>query len=172
MSYSRRSKLPPLKLTVWSGAGTPTKRVVHRGLKSHVESTGSNNMASCSKNVVTEGVIQPESPLGLEQHEEVSVDNSGLLEPSHYEIETKSSIKHWTEIRKKLLTAHTEGSCMPEQSACTMCDKMAEVRCQRCGPYTFYCESCFLLHHSRINIFHVAEKWKVSNINQITKVCT
>ena len=40
MSYSRRSKLPPLKLTVWSGAGTPTKRVVHRGLKSHVESTG------------------------------------------------------------------------------------------------------------------------------------
>ena len=42
-------------------------------------------MASCSKNVVTEGVIQPESPLGLEQHEEVSVDNSGLLEPSHYE---------------------------------------------------------------------------------------
>ena len=130
MSYSRRSKLPPLKLTVWSGAGTPTKRVVHRGQKSHVESTGSNNMASCSKNVVTEGFIQPESPLGLEQHEEVSVDNSGLLEPSHYEIETKSSIKHWTEIRKKLLTAHTEGSCMPEQSACIMCDKMAEVRCK------------------------------------------
>ena len=57
MSYSRRSKLPPLKLTVWSSAGTPTKRVVYRGLKSHVESTGSNNMASCSKNVVTEGVI-------------------------------------------------------------------------------------------------------------------
>ena len=43
--------------------GTPTKTVAHRGLKSHVESTGSNNMDSCSKNVDTEGVVQPESPL-------------------------------------------------------------------------------------------------------------
>ena len=53
----------------WSGAGTPTKRVVHRGPKSHVESTESNNMESCSKNVVPEGVVQPESPLGQEQLE-------------------------------------------------------------------------------------------------------
>ena len=35
-------------------------------------------MDSYSKNVVTEGVVQLESPLGLEQHEKVSVDNSGL----------------------------------------------------------------------------------------------
>ena len=60
-------------------------------------------------------------------------------------IETKSSIKHWTEIWKKLLTAHAEESCMPEQSACTMCDKMAEVRCQRCGHFIANHDFCCII---------------------------
>ena len=123
-------------------------------------------MDSCSKNVVTEGVVQPESPLGLEQYEEVSVHNSGLLEPAIMKLKRNHPLNIGLKFGKKLLIAHTEESCMPEQSACTMCDKMAEVHCQSCGLYTFYCESCFLLHHSRINIFLVADKWNVSNINQ------
>ena len=36
-------------------------------------------MESCSKNVVPEGVVQPESPLGQEQLEEEREDNFGLI---------------------------------------------------------------------------------------------
>ena len=62
----------------------------------------------------------------------IPTDNSirSEQELSNYEIESKSSIKHWAEVQKKILVSYIEESGMPEQSACVMCASTAELHCQ------------------------------------------
>ena len=164
MALSRRSKLPPLKLTVWTGSGTPTTQLVHRGLRSaQVEPSGSSSSATgVCKDMASDGDVAAESTIHEQQSHRSGIDLSIAVVPSHYEIEAKASAKHWANIRKQFIFAHTEETSMPECSACILCSKTAELRCKRCGPHVFYCNSCFRQQHCSVNIFHVAEKWQVS----------
>ena len=158
MAYSKRSKLLPLKMTAWRGNGRSEKVTIHRGVSSKgigVDLCGSACVSSGQNSFhAVESVIPTDNS--------ISIGEDSEPEPSNYEIESKSSIKHWAEVRKKMLISYIEESSMPEQSACVMCASTAELRCQQCGPFAFYCEECFLLHHKKVNIFHVAEKWKVN----------
>ena len=108
--------------------------------------------------VVVESIVQEQQSHTSETY---------IVEPSHYEIETKATEKHCTNIRKQFVVAHTEESAMQECSVCIQCSKTAELRCKRCGPHVFYCSSCFQHTHCNVNIFHVAEKWQVNAMQLI-----
>ena len=145
MAYSKRSKLLPLKMTAWRGNGRSEKVAIHRGVSSKgkgVDLCGSASVRSGQSSFhAVESVLPTDNSIRSEP------------EPSNYEIESKSSIKHWAEVWKKMLVSYIEESSMPEQSACVMCASTAEFRCQQCGPFAFYCDECFFLHHKKSTFF-------------------
>ena len=163
MAMSRKIKLSPLKLTLWTGSGTPTTKLVHIGLRTvQEEPSGSNSAVATGlcKDMASDAddgdVVVVESTV---QEQQSHTSETYIVEPSHYEIETKAAEKHWANIRKQFVVAHTEESAMQESSVCIQCSKTAELCCKSCGPHVFYCSSCFQHTHSNVNIFHVAEKW-------------
>ena len=85
-----------------------------------------------------------------------------LDEPTNYELESKASVAGWERVRNGMLRAVTEAACLPLAQSCISCDKEASLRCQRCGPLAYFCPDCFDQCHHKTNIFHVAEKWEVS----------
>ena len=116
MSFYCQKKLPPLKLTE-HGAGTT--KVLYRGLKdsdtkqlesSELGSTGGTDHSVSGGGVSSDlvGVLTPE-PTG------VGIDEA---EPTHHELQSKSTVKGWEEIRGRLLVAVTECSAMPAEQVC------------------------------------------------------
>ena len=55
--------------------------------------------------------------------------DAAVIQPSHHEIEAKSSIKGWSNIRNRLLTAFTESEHLPDGQVCIICSSCAEARC-------------------------------------------
>ena len=86
-------------------------------------------------------------------------------EPTEHELHCKSSVAGWDKVRKAIQMVVTEQAAMDEVPLCLLCGELANLRCQRCGPLGLFCSKCFLSYHSEANIFHVAEKWEVSNID-------
>ena len=82
-------------------------------------------------------------------------------EPTTYELEQKSSVAGWEGVRNGMLTAVTELQAMPVSQTCLNCENTASLRCQRCGPFSFFCADCFQISHYRTNLFHVPEKGEV-----------
>ena len=140
MSFYRKFKLPPLKLTMQSSEAT--SKLIHRARHPLGDAEVSTNREL------------PDDVLNVG-------GDAAVIEPSHHEIEAKSSIKGWSNIRNRLLTAFTELEHLPDGQVCIICSSCAEARCLGCGPHTYYCRERFCSQHSRINIFHVAEKWEV-----------
>ena len=62
--------------------------------------------------------------------------DAAVIEPSHHEIEAKSSIKGWTNIRNRLLTVFMESEHLPDGHVCIICCSCTEARCLGCGPHT------------------------------------
>ena len=87
--------------------------------------------------------------------------SSASQEPTGHEIDSKAVITGWEKIRHKIRTAVTESAALPILQACLLCEASATMRCKQCGPKGYYCLECFLTSHSSVNIFHVAEIWKV-----------
>ena len=93
--------------------------------------------------------------------ESISADVPLCL-PSLHEIKQKANVKAWETLRSSLLSTVTECSAMPQDQSCTLCSVAeATFRCLQCGPCVFYCSSCLHEWHSRSNVFHMAEEWKV-----------
>ena len=86
---------------------------------------------------------------------------SALNEPICYEVETKASIAGWESIRKMVQVTVTEMEALPLLEICLRCPAPATMRCQQCVSRSYYCQPCFLHNHTKVNIFHVAEIWKV-----------
>ena len=171
-AFHRRLKLPTLKVTQRFPGGEESKDL-HRGatdaewvVPDTNQRVNSQDEADCnqlqqqSSSDPSSTIANPEDLFytGLQDP-----DFNSLEEPSHHELQSKASICAWEALRSKFLSAVVESSAMPEEQTCLSCDNPAEFRCQRCGPVSFYCYACYKSHHKSTNIFHVAERWEVSN---------
>ncbi len=147
MSFRRQYSLDSHKLTRHT-SGRVSKTVIHRGCSSGAkqEVVASSASNSDSGSLLTDSLL---------------TENLAGIEPSHHELETKSSILGWNKIRSGLLTAFTKSECMAVSQICSVCLVPALIRCQECGPGTYYCIQCFGDEHTTKNIFHAAEKWEV-----------
>ena len=97
-----------------------------------------------------------------------------LEEPTDYELESKASVAGWERVRYGMLRAVTEAACLPLAQSCISCEKAASLCCEQCGPLAYFCPDCFDQCHHKENIFHVAEKWEVSETGSeknATSVC-
>ena len=110
----------------------------------------------------------PSAPIPEEKNEKdgglgdvATSEDSNLIEPTAYEVESKASASAWAMIRNGILVAVTETSAMPIGMKCLLCQSMASYRCQQCGPLVFFCEECSKKSHNITNLFHVLEKWEV-----------
>ena len=59
------------------------------------------------------------------QEQQSHTSETYIVEPSHCEIETKAAKRHWANIRKQFVVAHTEELDMQECSVCIQCSKTA-----------------------------------------------
>ena len=80
-----------------------------------------------------------------------------------HEIENRASVAAWKTITKGLIDVVVESQAMLPSTSCILCEIPANVRCKQCGPRTFFCIECFEKLHQHINIFHIGERWEVSN---------
>ena len=147
MASYRKFSLPALKVTRWSAVGPKSTTSVYRRLG----------------NPTVEVLDQHLQP-GLELQESLPplVDMvSDCTEPTEHELSCRSSVAGWEEIRDELRTAVTENAAMPQGQLCVKCAEIACIRCQRCGPFGFFCSECFSNVHSEVNLFHIPEKWEV-----------
>ena len=67
----------------------------------------------------------------------------------------------WEKVRGDIFKAFTESSAPPNNCKCYECGSIGEIRCQSCGPFTFYCCECSIKVHKSVNVFHLLEIWKV-----------
>ena len=88
--------------------------------------------------------------------------NDFIEGPSLHTIQKEANAEAWKKIRPMILRAVVENEGMPAKQLCIMCSELAAVRCRKCGPFAFFCNHCFLHAHTQVNLFHVAEEWKVS----------
>ncbi len=82
-------------------------------------------------------------------------------EPTCYLLESKASTAGWATIRGSIEKAIVERAVLPQLQTCLNCPDPASIWCKRCGPKSYFCEECFFNLHRKVNIFHVAEIWKV-----------
>ncbi len=152
MSFRRQCSLDSHKLTRHT-SGRVSKTVIHhRGCSSGAKSASNSDSGSLlTDSLLTDSLLT----------DSLLTENLAGIEPSHHELETKSSILGWNKIRSGLLTAFTKSECMAVSQICSVCLVPALIRCQECGPGTYYCIQCFGDEHTTKNIFHAAEKWEV-----------
>ena len=148
MAY-RHLTLRPLKLTHRTTDDVTRCVDIHRGM----DESGSIPL-QCS-------ISDVEDTLDL--HEQSVLASAELEDPTSYELECKASVAAWEEVRSSIFIAVTESYAMQNNQKCFNCENSAILRCVRCGPVAFYCEKCFSEFHKSVNIFHVAEKWEVSD---------
>lgn len=155
MAYSR-FPLPCLKLTQRPAFGQKTVNILQRGVPDPQQNSIQVSDEAC-------GSEAPDSA------KESDLDTDSFLfptmsdpdEPTTYELEQKSSVAGWEGVRNGILTAVTELQAMPVSQTCLNCENTASLRCQRCGPFSFFCADCFQISHCRTNFFHIPEKWEV-----------
>ena len=87
-----------------------------------------------------------------------------LKEPTTYELESRSMVAGWNEIRESAIKAITETAAIPLKQQCVNCDSLASLRCHQCGPLGFYCQGCFQIFHKCVNFLHIPEKCEVNRV--------
>ena len=150
-------KLPSLKVKQHSSSGQVQKRVVYRQALSTPWQISKNN--DCSQS--TSEPVEPSIDFHLLSDDKF---DEGCSEgPSLHKLQREANASAWEEVRAKLLHAVVESEAMPLNQACTKCSEVpATLQCRKCGPSAFFCCACFHHVHCGINVFHVAEEWKVS----------
>ena len=134
MAYYSQLKLPPLKLTVTHRSKSVSRKMLFRGVDT-VENTGQEdpNIAhvSESENSSEHDLTDDHEPTWL------TLDLPDA-EPTHHELQCKSYVKGWEQLRTKLVSVFTERSAMPVGQECLFCAESAKFRCQECGPHVNY----------------------------------
>ena len=160
----RSFTLPPLKLTRRPAYGTPKRENLHQGVR--VVETPSNQRPrdkSDNPNALPSSAMASSS-VSMDLESETSHED----EQTMYTIESKTSVAGWEAIRKKLLFTVTESVGMPVGQMCVLCrENCAVVRCQQCGPQSYYCQACVDTSHSRFTFLHAMEQWTVRYLDLI-----
>jgi len=126
---------------------------------------------------VQPGTVRSESPSSESEDDCGDTDN---FEPPSFDYNTavpslssctdhqkrkQSSVRHWQDIRPKLLRVSltTEGFPSQVDAVCGKCkDQSAQYRCTDCGSAALLmCKSCCDGLHSSENVFHCPEVWLV-----------
>lgn len=159
MAY-RELQLPTLKVTRRPTSGGKVVEFVQLG-QTTVES---------SHDCVVDPSKSCDSPIPERSHPDISTflqsDGMHMMEPTGYELEEKSMVAGWENVRGAILRAVTESAAMPPQCVCVICNEAeALLQCVKCGPSGYFCCKCFELYHQKVNIFHVAEKWEVHKLS-------
>ncbi len=154
-SMARRSfTLAPLKLTRRSACGSVKREDLHQGAKV-VEVPIS----------VYSGDHSDDHPTPMSSPSATTPISSALVdevEETMYSIEAKSSVAGWEAVRERLLFGVTESLGMPVGQMCVLCRKSdAVIRCQQCGPLSYYCRACTDTVHSQCSFLHTTEQWTV-----------
>ena len=123
-------KLPPLKLTTQSSEAT--SKIIQR-----------------ARHPIGDAEVSTDRELP-DDVLNVGGDDAAVIEPSHHEIEAKSSINGWSNIRNRLLTAFMESEHLPDGQVCIICSSCAEARCLVVVDHTLNCRECFCSQHNRI----------------------
>ncbi len=159
MATLRKSCIPPLKHTSRPTRGKKSVTSNYRRIKAgsiiNLDSVTGNSIPSWTPNCCPGDFS--DSLLMLDD----SAENESMNEPTEHELHCKSSIEGWNELRSSIRSTLTESAAMRVGQLCSSCPELATLRCQRCGPMTFFCPQCFLTAHNDANIFHVAETWQV-----------
>lgn len=90
-----------------------------------------------------------------------------LSAPSLQSIKQKANVAAWTEICRALRCAVMESSAMHIDQCCIVRSERALYRCLQCAAWAIYCPACFDTAHSKVNLFHTSEVWKVGHIHII-----
>lgn len=153
MSYSQVT-LPPLKVTKRSTSGSESFEVLHRGSEKEASQEYSSHQLNPSAHTDPGGTPALDIPLISPNHE--------LFEPTTHELERKGNVAGWEKVRTEILKIGIEMEAIPPQQQCNICQSCsAAVRCRSCGPMGYFCYPCFKDRHSKVNMFHIGEKWEV-----------
>ena len=157
MATYRKCTLPALKVTQRPTNRPKSTTLVHRSM------SNSSASAECLD-------PRPSDPSSEVQESLPPLVDMvpDFIEPTEHELSRQSSAAGWNEIRNALRTAVTENAAMPQGQLCIMCAEVACLQCQRCGPQGFFCSQCFPKFHSKVNIFHIPEKWEVRIISDVS----
>lgn len=156
MSY-RQITLPVLRVTRRSTSGSKSLEVLHRGSgKEEYQENADSQLSTTST---------PAMPLDNNPDFQLRSLSQELNEPTVHELERKANVAGWEKVRKEILNIGVGMEAMPYQQQCNICQKCsATIRCRRCGPFGYYCQSCFKDQHSKVNMFHIGETWEVNII--------
>ena len=152
MAFHKHVKLPPLRFTRRCGSDVQVG-CVHRGASVRSQAADPGTLDDNEDSVIDSDAIQ--------QCEEC---NPLSNEPSDHQLHGEASVRAWEKLRTSMLLNAVESHAMAADQICLCCSKLAVFRCQECGPMVYYCFECFSKQHERVNVFHIAEKWEVSNI--------
>ena len=158
-TVKRKVRLPQLKATTRQVGKPVVHRLVPRGYNFEDESKKIRIAFSEteSEDEAQDGSLDTSA---MSECSPIDDTESGLL-PSLHEIKQKASVTGWSTLRSALLSAITENSSIPQNQVCALCPAVATFRCVQCGPCVYYCDHCLRDWHSRTNIFHLPEEWKV-----------
>ena len=146
MADHRRFRLPSLKVTVRDTTGKSERKIVHPQVVLPSSYTVKSDMETVSM-----------EPATFEGSSEDFIEG-----PSLHSIQKEANAEAWKKIRPRMLKAIVENEAMPTNQLCILCTaELAVLRCRKCGPFAFLCNPCFFNAHNQVNLFHIAEEWKV-----------
>ena len=108
-----------------------------------------------------QGSERDSSEHDVELHMESGSEDEQDVQMSTYRKRQQKSTSAWMGVRKLLHRAKIESSVPSVNGACVVCNSPAVIVCYDCGSEGRYCESCTESVHSRQNIFHKPQIWKV-----------
>lgn len=128
MAFYCRMKVPPLKLNKHPLVGKSTS-IIHRGV--HAESSVKELCSELGESTQTLRNSGESDAAGemVFVGPDFTDDIPGEDEPTHNELQSKSSVEGWEQLRNKLLSVATECSAMPLMQICLLCPNSADIRC-------------------------------------------
>jgi len=164
---ARRSfTLAPLKLTRRPACGSVKREDLHQGAKIvEAPDSVSSDLSGYHPAPMSSAPMSspPTAPMFSALVDEV--------EETMYSIEAKSSVAGWEAVRERLLFAVTEALGMPVGQMCVLCRTSdAVIRCQQCGPQSYYCQACTDTVHSQCSFLHTTERWTVRCLHDLSCV--
>ena len=140
MSHWRLALRGPLRLTRQTTDDEVERRSVQRGFSAAMRTA---ELAPDSCDPAPGGCVDDQVQDELDEPEAVDNEPIPVDEPTSYELESKSSVAGWEEVRSSVLNVLTESCAMKIGQGCLKCKQDAYLRCLQCGPLGFFVRVAF-----------------------------